>query len=138
MSHKYLKEFFKRMQFDCYASGHSYGRVWLFAANSDQQRREAYDRIKKEISRLSTYDVSQLDGPGTTLDGDWGNRQGALSAIIEFGTHQRPPSDGDIQTEFDATYEAALYFMKEGSVAFRYYPQNCPENWQYPFQVENP
>jgi len=120
-----LKEFFKRMQFDCYASGHSYGRIWLFASNSDPQRKAVYSRIEKEIGRLSSYRISSLGGPGTTLDADWGNRQGAFSTIIEFGTHQRAPSERDIETEFEATYEAALYFMKEASVAFSIGRESC-------------
>jgi hypothetical protein len=114
-----LKDFFKRMKFNAYISGHSFGRVWMFASNNDPQRRAAYNKLKGEISKLTAYSVTQLGGPGTTLDADWGNRQGAFSTIIEFGTHQRPPSDNDIQTEFDKTYKAALYFMKEAPVAFR-------------------
>lgn len=113
-----LKNFFREKKFDAYASGHSYGRVWMFASNSDRERKAVYDKIKGEIDNLSSYRVTQLGGPGTTLDADWGNRQGVFSVLIEFGTHQRPPSDSDIQTEFDATYKAALYFMKEAAVAF--------------------
>ena len=91
----------------------------MFASDNNSQRKAVYDRIKRKIDELSAYGVTQLGGPGTTLDADWGNRQGAFSVLIEFGTHQRPPSDSDIQTEFDKTYKAALYFMKEAPVAFK-------------------
>lgn len=113
-----LKDFFKEMKFDAYASGHSYGRVFMFASNDDKEREETYARIKDEMSNRTDYRTTYLNGPGTTLDADWGNRHGAFSVLIEFGTHQRPPSDRDIQDEFDKTYKAVLYFMKEASVAF--------------------
>ncbi len=112
-----LKDFFLKMKFDAYASGHSYGRAWMFASNSNPQRRAVYDKLKREIDDLSAYSVTQLTGPNSTLDADWGNRHGAFSVLIEFGTHQRPPSDSDIQTEFDKTYKAALFFMKEAPTA---------------------
>jgi len=114
-----LKDFFKKMKFDAYASGHSYGRVWMFPRNNDSERSAVYSRIRNKIDDLSAYGTTSLGGPGSTLDADWGNRQGAFAVLIEFGTHQRPPSDSDCQTEFDKTYKAALYFMKEASVAFR-------------------
>ena len=113
-----LKDFFVEMKFDAYASGHSYGRVWMFASDNNAQRKAVYDKFKRKIDDLSAYSVTQLNGPNSTLDADWGNRQGAFSVLIEFGTHQRPPSDRDIQTEFDKTYKAALFFMKEAPIAF--------------------
>lgn len=113
-----FKNFFKERKFDAFITGHSYGRVFLFAQDKDPSRKAEYERIKKEMGRISSYKASNLGGPNTTLDGDWGNRQGAFSLLLEFGTHQRIPSLDDIQTEFDATYESILYFLKEAPMAF--------------------
>ena len=44
---------------------------------------------------------------------DWYYRNGSIPIVIEFGTHQRIPTDKDIQIEFDKTYEAMLHFIKE-------------------------
>lgn len=109
-----FKRFFIEKQFKAFASGHSFGRVWLFA--QDPSRSSAYTKIKQGVGSLTNYDISNLGGPGTTLEADWGARHGALSTIIEFGTHQRIPSDDDIRTEYNATYKAALYFMKEAPI----------------------
>lgn len=113
-----FKNLFKEKKFNAFMSGHSYGRVFLLARDSDPERRDAYEKIKEGMSSKSTYRASYLGGPGTTLDADWGNRQGAMSLIVEFGTHQVVPSDEDIKTEFDATYKSFLYFVKEAPVAF--------------------
>lgn len=113
-----FKNFFKNKKFDAFVTGHSYGRIFLFAQDNDSERQSAYNRIKKEMDKISSYRASNLGGPNTTLDGDWGNRQGAFSLLVEFGTHQRIPSIEDIQTDFDATYESILYFLKEAPIAF--------------------
>lgn len=114
-----FKNFFKEKKFDAFITGHSYGRIFLFAQDKDPDRKSAYDRIKKEMGKISSYKASNLGGPNTTLDGDWGNRQGAFSLLVEFGTHQRIPSLEDIQTDFDATYKSILYFLKEAPIAFK-------------------
>lgn len=114
-----FKNFFKEKRFDAFITGHSYGRIFLFAQDKDPDRKSEYDRIKKEMGKISSYKASNLGGPNTTLDGDWGNRQGAFSLLVEFGTHQRIPSLDDIQTDFDATYESILYFLKEAPIAFK-------------------
>lgn len=44
---------------------------------------------------------------------DWYYRNKAFAIVMEFGTHQRIPSDADTKTEFDMTYKAALHFVKE-------------------------
>lgn len=113
-----FKNLFKEKKFNAFMSGHSYGRVFLLARDSDPERRDAYEKIKDKMDSISSYRASYLGGPGTTLDADWGNRRGAISLIVEFGTHQVIPSDEDIKTEFDATYKSFLYFAKEAPVAF--------------------
>lgn len=113
-----FKNFFKEKKFDSFITGHSYGRIFLFAQDNDPTRKAEYNRIKSEMDKISSYRASNLGGPNTTLDGDWGNRQGAFSLLVEFGTHQRIPSTEDIQTDFDATYESIIYFLKEAPIAF--------------------
>lgn len=113
-----FKNFFKEKKFDAFITGHSYGRIFLFAQDKDPERKKEYDRIKKEMDKISSYRSSYLGGPNTTLDGDWGSRQGAFSLLVEFGTHQRIPSKEDIQTDFDATYESFVYFLEEAPIAF--------------------
>ena len=107
-----LRDFFKKQEFDAFASGHSYGRVFIYPSNKD-----AYKRICGKMGDLSGY-RTRGGSAGPTLDANWADRQGAFGIIIEFGTHQRPPSDNEIKDEFNRTYEAALYFMKEAPIAF--------------------
>jgi hypothetical protein len=44
---------------------------------------------------------------------DWYYRNGAFAIVCEYGTHQRIPSDSDIQTEFNKTFSAFLHYLRE-------------------------
>lgn len=39
--------------------------------------------------------------------------RGAFSIVMEIGTHQREPTYDEITSEFNRTFPAILYFMKE-------------------------
>ena len=46
---------------------------------------------------------------------DWYYKQGAFAIIAEYGhigTHQKIPTIQEIETEFNKTYKAALYFIE--------------------------
>lgn len=56
---------------------------------------------------------------GTPIYGsevDWYYRNKALAIVMEFGTHQRIPTDADTKTEFDMTYKAALVWIREAPI----------------------
>ncbi len=46
-------------------------------------------------------------------ENDWFYRQGAFSVVVELGTHQRIPTQLDIDREYSRTKEALYYFLKE-------------------------
>lgn len=70
-----------------------------------------------------------LDGKyGTPIYGsevDWYYRNKAFAIVMEFGTHQRIPSDSDTKTEFDKTYTSALHFIKEAPLV----QHKAPVSW---------
>lgn len=53
---------------------------------------------------------------GTPIKGteiDWYYRHGTFAVVMEMGTHQKPPSVPQIESEFQKTYQAILYYIEE-------------------------
>lgn len=124
-------------------SGHTWGRVYLTPYGDRMQNcpdHEAIWKVMQECSKLSGYRLIRacdmykgnggLNNPPIRAAGaeayddyasmpiygsevDWYYRQGAFAIVCEFGTHQRIPSDADTRTEFDKTFGAFLYFVRE-------------------------
>jgi hypothetical protein len=71
----------------------------------------------KEMGSLSRYRVQRAcemyNRPIYGTEVDWYYRGGAFAIVMEFGTHQRVPSQSDIDSEFQRTFKAVLYFIKE-------------------------
>ncbi len=139
----FLMEFFKKIKPKAVISSHTWGRVFLIPFGDtmeDSKDHDSYVKIIGDMAKLSkyryikasdmylgngglnnppiramglSYDEYKYSVPiyGTELD--WYYRNGAFATVMEFGTHQRIPSDLDIKTEFDMTYEAFLYFLEE-------------------------
>lgn len=136
-----LQEFFLQIKPKAVMSGHTYGRVYLMPPGDSMNNCPDHDEfvnVLSEMSKLSGYrhiracDLYMGNGNvnvkpkrtyGTPHGGfnsmvpiygtetDWYYRNGAFAIVVEFGTHQKIPTDSDISTEFDKTYEAMLYFL---------------------------
>lgn len=115
-----LKKFVKSQNFDAIISGHTFGRVFGVPwgdSRSNTDSEEDYKRIVGEMSRLSKYKIIHLhEMYGQPIYGtecDWYYRNGAFSLVIEYGTHQRKPTKQETDDEFNRTYKAVLFFLKE-------------------------
>jgi Zinc carboxypeptidase len=102
-------------------SAHTFGRVFLSPWGDQNQvcpNEADYNRIFGQMCQLSGYGQKRAcQVYGTPIYGgelDWYFRQGALSMVIEIGTHQTIPSLQEITSEFDKTYKSILFFMEEG------------------------
>lgn len=115
-----LRELFLEIKPDSVLSGHTFGRVFLVPwgdTRSNNPNMKDYETIAKEMCRLSGYGwmkASQLYGnPIIGTETDWYHRNGAFAMVMEFGTHQRKPSESDTEKEFEKTKEAFLFFLEE-------------------------
>lgn len=115
-----LKKFVKSQNFDAIISGHTFGRVfgvpWGDSRSTTDSESE-YKRIVGEMSKLSKYKIIHLhEMYGQPIYGtecDWYYRNGSFSLVIEYGTHQRIPTKQETNDEFDRTYKAVLFFLRE-------------------------
>jgi hypothetical protein len=117
---KAIQDLFLRIKPKAAASGHTSGRVFLRPWGDSRRgtpNDDDYRRIIGKMEELSGYGSmqgSQIYGrPIYGTDMDWFHRNGAFGIVIEYGRHQRVPSDQDTKTEFDMTWEAILYFIEE-------------------------
>ena len=136
-----LQDLFLKIRPQAVMSGHTWGRVYLMPYGDVAQNCPDHDEYKKiltEMSSLSGYkniracDLYMGNGrpnvppirvyglpqkgynvlmPIYGTEVDWYYRNGAFAVVVEFGTHQKIPTDQDIKTEFDKTYKAMRYFL---------------------------
>lgn len=119
---KNLQNLFLQIKPNSVLSGHTYGRVYLIPwgdSIKDNPNHEDYKRIVGEMSELANYGnkkASQLySSPIFGTEIDWYHRNGAFAIVSEFGTHQRKPSFKDTKEEFERTFSAFLFFLKEST-----------------------
>jgi hypothetical protein len=117
---KAIQDLFNDLNPRAVISGHTFGRVFLYPWGDSRQvtsNDTEYKRILREMSRLSRYGIKQAcyvyGRPIYGTEMDWYYRNGAVGMVIEYGIHQRKPTNSEIKTEFDKTFEAVLYFMDE-------------------------
>ena len=115
-----LQEFFMTLRPSAVISGHTFGRVYLQPhgySTENPPHHEDYQRILGKMAESSKYEVlkaSQLYRRpifGTELD--WYYKYAAFSIVAEYGTHQHPPTQDEIESEFNRTFQAFLYFVRE-------------------------
>lgn len=120
---KDLQEFFLRIKPDAVMSGHTFGRMYLMPYGDSKKECPDYNeyiRVAGEMARLSKYTLKpcyRLYGKpifGTELD--WYCRNGAFAIVAEFGTHQKEPTESQIQQELERTYDAFKLFIKEAPI----------------------
>lgn len=115
-----LRDLFLKIQPDSVLSGHTYGRVFLVPwgdTREENPNASEYKRIASEMASLAGYrwmKASQLYGtPIIGAEDDWYHRNGAFAMVMEFGSHQRKPSESDTESEFERTKEAFVFFLEE-------------------------
>jgi len=107
-------------RFQAVISGHTHGRIFL-TPYGDQRNvcpnQADYQRVVGKMGQMSGYRVDRACNmyghPIKGTEVDWYYRHGAFAIVMEFGTHQRIPSNQDIQIEFDKTYRAVMHFVRE-------------------------
>lgn len=117
---KAVGDFMALHRFNAAISGHTFGRVILMpygdkmaASPNDAD----YQRVIGKMGQMAGYRIDYAHNmykmPIRGSDIDFYFRNGAFSVVVEYGDHQRIPSQQDIQTEFDKTYRAVMYFIRE-------------------------
>jgi len=113
-----LRRFFLMHKFDAVASGHTFGRMFLYPWGEKNQRcpdDKRYREILDEMSRLSRYKMIRAcelyNRPIYGTEVDWYYKNGAFAIVIEFGTNHRIPLKRDIEEEFGRTFKSILYFI---------------------------
>lgn len=117
---EHLKQLFLEKRPSAAISGHTYGRVYLYPWGDSTKlcpNDLDYVRILKEMERYSGYGYKRAcyayNRPIFGTEVDWYYMNGCFSIVMEFGSHQRPPTNQEVQSEFDRTFEAVLYFCEE-------------------------
>lgn len=141
-----LQDFFKTIKPQAVISGHTWGRVFLTPYGDQMQNCPDHDTFKEIVGKMSElsgyrniracdmyrsngtlnnppvrtvgYDIGEykVSSPIYGTEIDWYYRNNAFAIVMEFGTHQRIPSDQDIQVEFSKTYDAFIYFLNEAPI----------------------
>lgn len=118
-----IQDFFNKIKPNAVISGHTYGRIFLSPYGDNNQlppHNAEFTRIIGEMARLCRYRfirASQMyNSPIYGSEVDWYYRNGAFSVVMEFGTHQRKPTQSEINSEFERTYKGVLHFIKEAPV----------------------
>jgi len=117
-----LKQLTLKIGANAAISGHTSGRVYFYPYADTRQKTDNdadYQRILAEMRRLSGYGYEQgcynYGRPIYGSEMDWYYRNGCLGIVMEFGSHQSPPSMEQVRSEFERTYEAILYFIEEAA-----------------------
>jgi len=115
-----IQDFFLKIKPNAVISGHTFGRVFLTPYGDSRrpcENKADYDTIIGKMSKLSNYGIEKAcEKYGTPIYGsesDWYYRNGAFSVVMEFGTHQKIPSDEQINNEFNRTWESIKLFIKD-------------------------
>ncbi len=138
-----LQRLFQEIKPKAVLSGHTYGRVFLFPHGDTMEKckdHDAFLHITNEMSKRSGYkNIRACELYGSTgkntdvpvriygdtvspykvnvpiygTEVDWYYRNGSFAIVMEFGTHQRKPTDKEIEYEYQRTWDAFLYFLKE-------------------------
>ena len=134
-----LKKFFNRIKPHAVISGHTYGRVYLTPWGSKTRacpHNSQFQDIVGTMGKLSQYRVQracELYGrPIYGTEVDWYYKNGAISIVMEFGTHQRIPSQSDIESEFNRTYKAVLHFI-DRAPKVRFNERGHYSKYRFPF-----
>jgi len=115
-----LRNFFGEIKPDSVLSGHTYGRIFLIPwgdSTKDNPNLSDYERIASDMCGLSGYRYQRAcqmyNRPIYGTEIDWYHRHGAFAMVMEFGSHQRKPTEKETEEELDRTFDSIVYFIKE-------------------------
>lgn len=115
-----LRDFFLDTKPDAVLSGHTYGRIFLIPwgdNTKDNPNLSDYERIAKKMAELSGYRYQRAcemyNSPIYGTEIDWFHRNGAFAMVMEFGSHQRKPTESETASEFKKTFGSIIHFIKE-------------------------
>lgn len=141
---KAIQDFVIKIKPNAVISGHTWGRVFLtpYGDKNDYcPDHDEYKRIIGKMADLCQYGMKRAcEMYGTPIHGtevDWYYRHGAFSSsqngeihsgafsiVMEMGTHQRIPTKAEIEDEFNRTFRAVLYFIKEAPLVEIWWDKN--------------
>jgi hypothetical protein len=117
---KNLRDFFNEIKPDGVLSGHTYGRIFLIPwgdSTKDNPNLSDYERVASEMCDLSGYRYQRAcqmyNRPIYGTEIDWYHRNGAFAMVMEFGSHQRKPTEKETKEELDRTFYSIVHFIKE-------------------------
>ena len=123
ISIKNIQNFFHEIRPNAVISGHTFGRVFLIPFGDTVQKcpnESDYQRIIGKMSDLCNYTIKHThDNYRKPIHGtevDWYYRNGALSVVMEFGTHQKIPKNQEIESELARTWNGFLHFLQEAPI----------------------
>lgn len=118
---KELQKLFLEIQPKVAISGHTFGRSFLYPygdTNNVCENDSDYKTILKKMQELSGYSILKTSKnygyPIFGTEVDWYYRNGCLSLVVEFGTHQIKPTHEQIKSEHNKTKLALLHFINAG------------------------
>lgn len=115
-----LQNLFQQIKPNAVLAGHTFGRIYLTPYGDKRSlcpNQNDFARIAGKMAEMSDYKIDRacnLYGKpifGTEID--WYYRNGAFAIVMEIGTHQEKPTQEQINTEFNRTWESVKYFIKE-------------------------
>jgi hypothetical protein len=118
-----LRDFFLKIKARAVISGHTFGRLYIYPWDDQWDvapHNELFKEIIGQMGNMSSYEVikgtEMYDRPIYGTATDWFYRQGAFAICVEYGIHQKKPSLEQIQSEFERTFEATLFFIKKATL----------------------
>lgn len=131
-----MQTFFTKIKPKAVISTHTFGRILLCPYGDSKTRcpNDAdYTRIVGKMATMCQYRIDRACNMyATTIGGsevDWYYRHGAFSIVMEVGTHQRPPSLPEVQSEFQRTYKGILYFIQDAPTVSIQPVSFVEDNW---------
>ena len=115
-----IQDLFTKIKPSAVISGHTFGRVYLYPYGYTYKKSANdadYMKLLSKMSEMSGYRIDRICNnyptPITGTEADWYYQNGAISIVVEFGTHQKIPTKQEIGYEYDKTWNAFLHFCKE-------------------------
>lgn len=119
---KAISKFFIQKKFCAAISGHTFGRQFLTPwgyKNDLCDDDKVFNDVFGQMAKLSGYQhlrACQLYGrPISGSEVDFYYSNGAMSCVMEMGTHQHIPTLNDIQTEYNMTWNSIIYFLEHAN-----------------------
>lgn len=116
-----LQKLFLKIQPKVAISGHTFGRSFLYPyADTDSlcENDNDYKIILRKMQELSGYSALKTSKnygyPIFGTEVDYYYRNGCMSLVVEFGTHQIKPTLEQIKSEHSKTKLALLHFINAG------------------------